>query len=76
MSREDLWKEFDKEVEMYKFYLEIVLKTSIFVFGITGAITSYCLANVTQSLIKFSLLLPLVMNAGFACMFWIAAGFA
>lgn len=65
MKREDLWKEFDKNIDLYRFYLELVLKTSIFIFGITGAITSYYFSNASKPLIKLSLMLPLIMNAGF-----------
>ncbi len=35
-DRELLWMAFEKELELYKFYLEVALKLSVFVFGITG----------------------------------------
>jgi hypothetical protein len=65
VERDDLWKEFDKSIDLYKFYLDMVLKASIFIFGITGAIVSYYFSNTNKPLIKLSLVLPLIMNAGF-----------
>ncbi|ASC73291.1 hypothetical protein XM38_042550 [Halomicronema hongdechloris C2206] len=76
MEREDLWKEFDKNIDLYKFYLEIVLKTSIFIFGITGAIVSYYFSNASKPLVELSLCLPLIMNAGFAYLCFKGASFA
>ena len=76
MERDDLWKEFDKNIDLYKFYLEIVLKTSIFIFGITGAIISYYFSNSSKPLVKFSLVLPLIMNIGFAYLCFKGANFA
>jgi hypothetical protein len=76
LEREDLWKEFDKDIDLYKFYLELVLKAGIFIFGITGALTSYCFSNSSKPLIKLSLILPLIMNAGFAYLCLKGASFA
>ncbi len=70
MEREDLWKEFEKSIDLYKFYLDMVLKASIFIFGITGGITSYYLSNTNKPLIKLSLVLPLIMNAGFTLLIY------
>ena len=76
MEREDLWKEFDKDIDLYKFYLELVLKASIFIFAITGALTSYCFSNSGKPLIKLSLIIPLIMNVGFAYLCFKGASFA
>jgi hypothetical protein len=57
----------EKDIDLYKFYLDVSLKLSIFVFGTTGAIVSYQQANLAKnSLIGFSLIFPLVLNLGFA----------
>lgn len=43
------------------------MKVAAFTFGVTGATASYYLKNAGASgLLKYSLLLPLLMNAGFA----------
>jgi len=54
----------------------MVLKASIFIFGITGGITSYYLSNTNKPLIKLSLVLPLIMNAGFTYLWFKGSSFA
>jgi hypothetical protein len=60
-----LWKFFDSNVELYKFYLDLIFKAGTLTFAITGAIVSYYLANETKELIHLSLVLPIVFNGGF-----------
>ena len=56
-----------QDLSLYKFYLELLIKAGAFIFGITGAMVSYFLANTTdQDYLKYSLILPLVMNLGFS----------
>ena len=70
-DRELLWKAFEKELELYKFYLEVALKLSVFVFGITGAIISYYLAHAAAGpWTRWALVLPLIMNCGFGFVCW------
>ena len=70
-DRELLWNAFEKELELYKFYLEVALKLSIFVFGITGAIISHYLVNAAAGpWTRWALILPLIMNCGFAFVCW------
>lgn len=57
----------EKDIDLYKFYLDVSLKLSIFVFGTTGAIVSYQQASLSRSpLIGLSLIFPLLLNLGFA----------
>src|SRR5690348_9275915 len=58
------WRVVEKDLDLYKFYLEILLKAAAFVVGITGAMTSYYFAHQTEHLIVYSLLLPFVINGG------------
>ncbi len=64
-DRESAWRELDKDVDLYKFYLDLLLKAGAFVLGITGALTSYYFAHEKDVLIVYSLLLPVVVNGGF-----------
>jgi hypothetical protein len=64
-EKEQIWREIDKDIDLYKFYLELVIKSAIFVFGITGGITSYYFAHENKPLIQYSLILPVIMNTGF-----------
>ncbi|HVV49690.1 MAG TPA: hypothetical protein VHO06_08530 [Polyangia bacterium] len=68
---DDKWKAIEVDLSLYKFYLELLLKGATVALALTGGIVSYCLANVDGSKpIKFSLILPLVVNAGFAAICW------
>ena len=66
-----LLKRYEKEVDLYKFYMEISVKGSLFAFGITGALLSYFFANHEQNrFLVWSLMLPVVLNAGFFVLFF------
>jgi hypothetical protein len=65
-NKEKLWKLIEKDIELYKFYLELMIKASVFVFGITGAIVSYYLAHRGTPLLQLSLIVPIIMCAGFS----------
>ncbi len=66
MNRRSLiWQQLEKDLDLYKFYLELILKAAVFVFGITGALVSYFLTHKGKPLMVYSLLLPIVMNFGF-----------
>lgn len=61
--------EVGQDLLLYKFYLELVFKVAVFVFGITGALVSFFLANAADAVyLRYSLLLPIVMNAGFSAL--------
>jgi hypothetical protein len=64
-----LWRRFEREVDLYKSYLDLALKASLFAFGITGAMASYVLKNESPSILVWSLLLPIILNAGFFLLF-------
>ena len=61
-----LWRQVDKDIELYKFYLEILIKAAMVIFAITGGITSYCLAHDDSPLMAYSLLLPIILNTSFS----------
>ncbi|TDG03575.1 hypothetical protein E1N52_33655 [Paraburkholderia guartelaensis] len=62
------WK-IDKDIELYKFYLEVSVKACVFLMAITGAIASYVLSNNTNPLISIGLAFPALVNGGFAIFF-------
>ena len=60
-----LTKRYEFEIDLYKFYLDMSVKGSLFAFGLTGALISYVFANrQTDHLLVWSLLLPMILNAG------------
>lgn len=63
------WK-IDKDIELYRFYLDISVKAAVFLMGITGAIASYVLSNTEGRIVSIALAFPALMNAGFAVLFF------
>jgi hypothetical protein len=70
-EKDFLWKQIEKDIELYKFYLELLLKSAVFVFAITGGIVSYFFSNEGKPLMTLSLFIPILMNLGFflICLF-------
>ena len=68
-NRELLWKQYQLNIDLYRSYLELVLKVNLFYYAITGAIVSFYFAHASDPLVRFSLLLPLVMSVAFAGFF-------
>lgn len=68
-DRELLWKQYQLHVDLYRSYLELVLKLNLFYYAITGAILSFYFAHTEEPLVRFSLALPLVMSAAFSGFF-------
>lgn len=68
-DREIKWRQYATWVDLYKFYLDIVLKTVVFYYAITGGIISFYFANRGLQGLKFSLLFPSLMGLGFMIIF-------
>jgi hypothetical protein len=65
-----LWRQYQQNVDLYKFYMDLTIKFNVFFYAVTGAIVSFALAQHNgNELIRFSLLLPLVMSLCFAGFF-------
>jgi hypothetical protein len=70
-----LLKQYDIHVDLYKLYLDLVLKFNIFYYAVTGAILSFYFTNTADvGAPRFLLLLfPVLMSLGFAVFFLWAA---
>ena len=64
-----MWKQYQLNVDLYRSYLELVLKVNLFYYAITGAIVSFYFAHAGDPLVRFALVLPLVMSAAFSGFF-------
>lgn len=67
------WK-IDKDIELYRFYLDMSVKAAVFLMGVTGAITSYVLSNPRNHIVSVALAFPALMNGGFAVLFFYSIG--
>lgn len=63
VSRPDLWKQYEIQVDLYKNYLKLALEVNVFYYAITGAIVSYYFAHKAESSVQYALLLPIIMSA-------------
>ncbi len=69
LSKDDLWKQYEINADLYKHYLKLAIEMNVFYYAITGAIVSYYFAHRTDAPeIRFALMLPILMSillAGF-----------
>jgi hypothetical protein len=61
-DREILWRQYNLYVDLYKFYIDLVLKANAFFYLITGGIVTYFLTNAKEPQIKYALILPILMS--------------
>jgi len=66
---EILWSQYKQNVELYKFYMELIVKFNVFYYAVTGAIVSFFFSHQDIPDIKYSLLLPVIMSVAFAGFF-------
>lgn len=64
-DKEILWRHCALNADLYKFYVDIVLKFNVVYYGITGGIVSYCLSNQRVPLVRWALVLPLLISVFF-----------
>jgi hypothetical protein len=72
-SRDILWKQYELNADLYKHYLELMLKFNVFFYAVTGAILSFYFSKTDVGVIKYSLLLPIIMSICFGVLFIYAA---
>jgi hypothetical protein len=65
-TREDVWRQISLHTDLYKHYLELVLKFNAFYFVLTGAIVSFYLSRPDPGVLRFSLLLPILLGLALA----------
>ena len=68
-STEILWGQYKQNIDLYKFYMDLIVKFNVFYYAVTGAIVSFFFANQGIPDIKYSLLLPIIMSLAFASFF-------
>ena len=56
------WQDFQMSVELHKFYVDFVVKISIFYYAVTGAILSFHFTKDSPSVSVLALLLPIILS--------------
>jgi cytochrome b subunit of formate dehydrogenase len=70
LSKDDVWKQYEINVDLYKHYLKLTIEINVFYYAITGAIVSYYFAHRMEAPdIRFALMLPILMSVLLALFF-------
>jgi len=72
-GRELLWRQYELHVQLYKEYLDLLLKFNVFYYAVTGAIVSYFLSKPEAPFLRYSLCFPALMSLFFGGFFLYAA---
>jgi hypothetical protein len=64
-----LWKQYELHIDLYKHYLELVIKFNVLYYAITGAILSFYFSQDNLDIIRFSLIFPVAMSLCFSIFF-------
>jgi hypothetical protein len=68
-QRELFWREYQMSIDLYKFYVELVVKLIVAYYAITGGILSFYFAQNTRPLARWALVLPSLLSAALAVLF-------
>ena len=69
VPRDDLWKQYEIQIDLYKHYLKLTIEINVFYYAITGAILSYYFSHKADPEVRFALLLPIAMSVLLALFF-------
>jgi hypothetical protein len=75
-EREILWRDYALSADLYKFYLDIIVKVNVLYYAITGGIVSFCLTQQAINYAKWGLVLPLLMSVCLTALFVCSAPLA
>jgi hypothetical protein len=64
-----MWREYQAGVDLYKFYVEVVIKVLIGYYAITGGILSFYFAKADLPFARWALVLPCVISIALAVLF-------
>lgn len=68
------WKNLEMNVDLYKSYLDLVIKLNLFHYAVTGAILSFHFSKESPTVSILGLFLPIFLSSmlGFFLMYWAA----
>jgi hypothetical protein len=66
-----LWKQYVVYVDLFRFYVDIAWRSSVWFYGITGALLAFYFDRVerTGPYLAFALLLPVAFSVGFCVLY-------
>lgn len=69
VDKDLIWKRFDQTVDLYKHYLDLLVKFNAYYYATTGAILSFYFSRVDIASVRYSLLFPAIMSIAFGILF-------
>lgn len=69
MSDEIRWKAHELDIQLYRHYLDLLLKFNAFFYAVTGAILSFFVTRQDLQQARWALLLPVLMACAYAALF-------
>ena len=68
-KKELLWKQYAQNVDLFKFYMKLILELNVFYYAVTGAIFSFYFSHSDIVNVKYALMLPFITSLAFAAFF-------
>lgn len=68
-SDDKLWKEYEIYIDIFKYYLDLLLKFNIFYYASTGAILSFFFTQTEKRFVEYSLIFPILVSTAFGILF-------
>lgn len=72
LRREDLCKERDVILDLYKHHLQLLLNANVFIYAVTGALLSFVFTHLDVAFIRSMLVFPILFCVVFAVFFLLA----
>ncbi|WP_321479784.1 hypothetical protein [uncultured Bacteroides sp.] len=65
---EFLWKEYEKDLELYKFYFNMAIKIIMWYLSVIGAVYAFFISNQTVKYISILLVIPIFLSFLLMCL--------
>jgi hypothetical protein len=67
------WREYEVQIDLYKHYMDIVLKANAFFYFVAGSILSFYFLNYDKPFVRYALLLPVFISFVLGVIFFYGA---
>lgn len=72
-TRKLQWREYEVQVDLYKHYMDMLMKVNAFFYLITGGILSFYFVNFGKPFVRYALLFPILMSFVLGAVFFYGA---
>jgi hypothetical protein len=72
-ARKLQWREYEVQVDLYKHYMDMLMKVNAFFYIITGGVLSFYFLNYGKPFVRYALLFPILISCVLGAMFFYGA---